>query len=76
MKKIAITVDSSCDVPVGFLEKNDISVFHINMLIGTEEYATISAALEEFSNEQEALDEILKCITWSWVSNNFANSSW
>lgn len=43
MKKIAITVDSSCDVPVGFLEKNDISVFHINMLIGTEEYATISA---------------------------------
>ncbi len=43
MNKIAITVDSSCDVPVGFLEKHEIFVFHINMLIGSEEYSEISA---------------------------------
>lgn len=42
MKKIAITVDSSCDVPKGFLEANNIYVFHINMLIGDEQFTEIS----------------------------------
>ena len=42
MRKIAITVDSSCDVPEGFLQKNDIYVFKINMLIGDEQYSDIA----------------------------------
>ncbi len=52
MSKIAITVDSSCDVPAGFLEKHDIGVFQINMLIGSEEFAQISAE-EVLSKVQE-----------------------
>ena len=36
MSKIAISVDSSCDVPKGFLEKHDITVFPITTILGDE----------------------------------------
>ena len=50
MRKIAITVDSSCDVPEGFLQKNDIYVFKVNMLIGDEQYSDITP--------EEVLDKV------------------
>jgi len=38
MSKIAITVDSSCDVPNGVFEQNDIKVFAITNILGDEVY--------------------------------------
>lgn len=37
-KKIAFTVDSSCDVPKGFIEKNNITVFPITNILGENVY--------------------------------------
>ena len=37
-KKIAFTVDSSCDVPQGFIEQNNIIVFPITNILGENVY--------------------------------------
>ena len=37
-KKIAFTVDSSCDVPKGFMQENDITVFPITNILGDNVY--------------------------------------
>ena len=38
MSKIAITVDSSCDMPKGFKEEHDIKVFPFALLVGDETF--------------------------------------